>query len=455
MGSKRAINTSEWLRVVWLWGIVMMATVSVPRATSADDISAEGGDTSVDDVSPNAFARPLANLSDTRSSLRHDLGERGFHRNFARVRIKGRITIGPKFNNVSCVSCHSGNGRGLASFGHRGSQSVLKVSATHGRSALPGGPIPVKGVGLQLRDHAVRGAKSDGRLGLLWELSRGAYGDGTPFELRKPVVQRLGASAKLPADTMFSLRRPPPVFGVGLLEAVDASTIIAHADPDDVDLDGISGRANIVWNQRERRTSIGRFGFKAASPSVLQQVAAAYSTDMGVTNPLFPMGDRIPDITRATLDLTTFYTRTLAVPRARGQDDIRVQTGRLAFESLGCARCHTSTLTTGQHTNSALSYQTIHPFTDLLLHDMGEELADGRSEFMATSREWRTSPLWGIGLTQTVLGGGEATYLHDGRARTLEEAILWHGGEAEPSRRGFAALSASERDMLIRFLRSL
>jgi CxxC motif-containing protein (DUF1111 family) len=245
------------------------------------------------------------------------------------------------------------------------------------------------------------------------------------------------------------------VFGVGLLEAVDAGTIIDRADPDDVDLDGISGRANIVWNQRERRTSIGRFGFKAASPSVLQQVAAAYSTDMGVTNPLFPMGDRIPDITRATLDLTAFYTRTLAVPRARAQNDPAVIRGQETFEILGCAKCHTPTLLTGQHSIPQLAHQTIHPFTDLLLHDIGDGLADGRQEFLASPREWRTTPLWGIGLTQTVLGNGEATYLHDGRARTLEEAILWHGGEAETSQKGFVGLAANERDALIQFLRSL
>ena len=242
---------------------------------------------------------------------------------------------------------------------------------------------------------------------------------------------------------------------MGLLEALDAGTILDRADPDDVDLDGISGRANIVWNQRERRTSIGRFGFKAAAPSVLQQVAAAYSTDMGVTNQLFPMEDRIPDISRATLDLTAFYTRTLAVPRARAQNDPVVIRGREIFEILGCAKCHTPTLLTGQHSIPQLAHQTIHPFTDLLLHDMGDGLADGRPEFLASSREWRTTPLWGIGLTQAVLGNGEATYLHDGRASTLEEAILWHGGEAETSQKSFVGLAATERDALIQFLRSL
>jgi len=245
------------------------------------------------------------------------------------------------------------------------------------------------------------------------------------------------------------------VFGAGLLEAVDAASILALADPDDSDSDGISGRANMVWNQRERRTAVGKFGLKAAAPTVLQQVATAYSTDMGVTNPIFPMGDRPADISQSVLGLTVFYTQTLAVPKARDQDNAAVRSGRVTFQALGCAGCHMQTLTTGQHSIVELSNQTIHPFTDLLLHDMGEGLADGRPEFLATSREWRTTPLWGIGLTETVLRGGEVTYLHDGRARTLEEAILWHGGEAEASQRRFVEIAASEREALIRFLRSL
>lgn len=434
---------------------VLLLFVLAQRSACSEDITLEGGDTSVSDATPGAFGRPLANLSDATSMLRHDLGERGFKRDFSRVRIRGKIPIGPKFNNVSCVSCHSGNGRGLVSFGQRRSQSVVKISASHGRSMQPGGPVPVKGIGLQLRDHAISSSKSDGRLSLLWEFSRGAYGDGVSFELRKPLVKRSGASAKLPTDTLMSLRRPPPVFGAGLLEAVDAATILALADPEDSDGDGISGRANIVWNQRERRTAVGKFGYKAAAPTVLQQVAAAYSTDMGVTNPIFLMGDRPPDISQSILGHTVFYTQTLAVPTARDQDNVTLQAGKELFESLGCATCHTQTLSTGQHAIAALSQQTIHPFTDLLLHDMGDGLADGRPEFLASSREWRTTPLWGIGLTQTVLGDGEATYLHDGRARTLEEAVLWHGGEAEASQRGFVGLPVGEREMLIQFLRSL
>lgn len=444
-----------WRRALAALSTIIIGMVSVESDAHGDDLTFEGGETSVNDASSGAFGRPLANLTNANSGLRHDLGERGFNRDFSRIRLKGEIPIGPKFNNVSCASCHAGNGRGLPSFGHQKSQSVVKVSSLLGRSAQPGGPVPLKGIGLQIRDHAISPIKSDGTLKLLWEFTQGAYGDGVAFELRTPVVRRFGAIAKLPGDTMFSLRRPPPVFGVGLLEAVDPMTILALADPDDSDGDGISGRANMVWNHREHRRSVGRFGFKAAAPNLLQQVAGAYSTDMGVSNPIFPLGDRPAEISQSTLGLTVFYTQTLAVPVAREQSTEAVQAGRSIFNSLGCAKCHTPTLSTGEHDISALSRQTIHPFTDLLLHDMGSALADGRPEFLASAREWRTTPLWGIGLTQTVLGKSEATYLHDGRARTLEEAILWHGGEAERSRTGFTELAAVDRDRLIQFLRSL
>ena len=443
------------LSLVYAWLLVAISLSTRWRVANAEDITLEGGDASVDDASSGAFGKPLANLSNPRSALRHDLGERGFHRNFAHVRLNGRRTLGPKFNNVSCASCHFGNGRGLVSFGRRASQSVVKVSTLFGRPAHTGAPIPVRGVGLQIRDHGLSPVKADGRLALLWELSHGTYYDGTSFELRKPIVQLQGASAKLPTGTMFSLRRPPPVFGAGLLEAIDATTILSMADPADADFNGISGRANLVWNKQERAATVGKFGFKASSPSLLQQVATAYSTDMGVTNPVFPEGDRPPDISQRVLGLTVFYAQTLAVPKARSQDDAVVQSGQRTFNTIGCAQCHVSTIITGQHSIAELSYQTIHPFTDLLLHDMGEGLADGRPDFVAESQEWRTTPLWGIGLSSLVLAGAEVTYLHDGRARTLEEAVLWHGGEAEASREAFMRLSANEREELMIFLRSL
>jgi CxxC motif-containing protein (DUF1111 family) len=252
---------------------------------------------------------------------------------------------------------------------------------------------------------------------------------------------------------LTSLRLPPPVFGLGLLEAVDASTLRAMSDPDDRNADGISGRVNEVWDVQARTLAPGRFGQKANSPNLLQQSAEAYFNDMGVTTPLFPSPDGTHEVTQETLEAAAFYAQSLAVPARTSLDDAEVHHGEELFRSLGCEHCHRATLETGQHPVPELSHQRIHPYTDLLLHDLGPGLADGRPDGAASGDEWRTTPLWGLGLTQTVLP--YASYLHDGRARTLEEAILWHGGEAQRSRDGFHALSATERTALIKFLGSL
>jgi len=435
--------------------LAVLAMTWACNLAEAQDVTLEGGDGTVEGETADAFSHPLANLSDSGLLMLHDLGEQGFKRDFSRVRISGKILAGPKFNNVSCVGCHTGNGRGSPTFGLRTSQLVVKISSPRGSPSLPGGPGIVKGIGLQIHDHSIRPAKSDGRLQLLWQLSSGQYADGETFELRKPVVAKIGAATKLQSDTMSSIRLPPPVFGVGLLEAVPDSTLNQIADPTDSNNDGISGRMNIVWDISRKALRVGRFGRKAGAPTALQQIAGAYSTDMGVSNPLFRNAKLPSEINAAILGRTTFYVQTLGVPRARNQEDPDVISGKSLFFSLGCQACHTATLTTGPHAISEAANQIIHPFTDLLLHDMGEGLADNRPEFTATGSEWRTSPLWGIGLSELVMGNVESSYLHDGRARTLEEAILWHGGEGSQSRERFVQLSSAERYHLIQFLRSL
>lgn len=211
----------------------------------------------------------------------------------------------------------------------------------------------------------------------------------------------------------------------------------------------------MVWDVQTKTTRVGKFGCKASSPSLKQQKAAAYASDTGVTNPLFKNGARVPDISSTILDATTFYSATLGVPMARNQADPKVSQGRTLFSALGCHSCHTLTLRTGNGVHTSLSHQTIHPFSDPLLHDMNTELSDNQPYFLASGREWKTPPLWRIGLTETVLKGRTGTYPHDGRARTLEEAILWHAGEASATQARFTQLSAPERDALITFLRSL
>lgn len=442
---------------IWLFMLVLLHSLSCAEVAQAQvDVTLEGGGTTVQRVDSEAYSQPAPNLGSEAERLQHDIGETGFLRNFARVRIRGEIRVGPQFNSPSCVSCHVGGGRGalqLPAHG-RSSDTVVKVSLSAGKALYPGGPVPVPQVGLQVRDHALRGSTPDAKVMIRWSSTFGTYGNGSAYELRSPQPVFSAARRTSLSAALKSLRRTPPMFGSGLLEAVPDSTLTALADPNDGNADGISGRTNRVWDVARKRSAIGRFGYKAGSPSLRQQVAAAYATDMGVTNPIFhPPGERA-DILGKTLDATTFYSATLGVPQARDQGLAAVQRGRLRFSEFGCAACHVETLTTGPSEVSALAFQEIHPFSDLLLHDMGTGLADNRPEYLASGSEWRTSPLWGIGLADTVLGR-PATYLHDGRARTLEEAILWHGGEAEQAKERFRSSSESTREDLVAFLRSL
>ena len=449
------MDPKGYTRLVVLF-LLLFTEVSFPRLLLAQDLSLEGGDTTVTDSSSQAYGQLLANAKSSAIQDKHDLGRSGFDRDFARTKVNGKIRVGPLFNNVSCVGCHINNGRGTPSFGNKASQSVIKVSLPSGKPGVPNGPVPLPSLGNQLHDHAISNVRPDVRIALKWDLIEGQYSDGTRFELRSPKLSISARGVKrLPVDMLTSLRRSPAVFGSGLLESIDQATILSAADPDDLNGDGISGRPNMVWDLKARATKIGRFGFKAAAPSVIQQIANAYAIDMGVTNPLVRLKDKQVDISQKILDATTFYTRTLAVPRSRSTDSQREVSGKAIFISIGCNSCHLLTLVTGSSDISELSHQTIHPLTDLLLHDMGSELDDGRVEFQALGSEWRTTPLWGIGLTATALAGAPESYLHDGRARTLEEAILWHGGEAQRSSDQFKALNSDQRDSLISFLRSL
>ncbi|MCP4833765.1 MAG: carbohydrate-binding protein [Phycisphaera sp.] len=288
-----------------------------------------------------------------------------------------------------------------------------------------------------------------------WETTTGAYGDGTPYELRSPLLSFLGATPE-----HHSLRSAQPLVGLGLLEAIDESTILDLADPCDLDQDGISGRARLVADPVEPgRTRLGRFTSKAARSTIVEQIARALNRDMGVTSSIFPVLDgetrpQSPEISDDELQLMNRYSSLLGVSARRDLLDEDALRGEIVFEEAGCARCHVSELVTGDHHPYAeLRGQTIRPYTDLLLHDLGPGLADSMSDEDVAGSEWRTSPLWNIGLTEGVAGG--KAFLHDGRARTLEEAILWHGGEAENSREHFRNLPAEDRDALVAFLESL
>jgi len=257
--------------------------------------------------------------------------------------------------------------------------------------------------------------------------------------------------------------------GTGLLDAVEENTILEWADPDDKDGDGISGKPNYVWDVRRKKKAIGKFGWKANEPTAEQQIASAFVNDIGITSDVFPgeslsqkqaelysnpTGRRTPELEESALENVVFYIRTLAVPARRDWKNREVLKGKEIFNSIGCASCHRPEMTTGSEVSPVyLAKQTIRPYTDLLLHHMGEGLTDHRPDGEAEENEWRTPPLWGLGLQKTV--SKHTFLLHDGRARNIEEAILWHGGEAEKAANNFKTLKKKDRELILRFLESL
>ena len=424
-----------------------LAAVAVAACTEAAAPPQPGGDTTVDDRTSRAYSRPAANL-DAAARAAHLDGDARFEATFVRGPAPVNAGLGPLYNHAACVACHGGDGRGLPQFGGGGSQALVRVSLADGAPELPGAPVPVPGLGGQLQDHAVFGTDPEVTIALAWVEQPGHYGDGTPYTLRAPALTVRDASgAPLPPTVMTSLRQAPPVFGLGLLEAIPDDDLRAAADPDDADGDGVSGRVNTVWDVDAGVTRVGRFGHKAGNPSLVQQAAAAYANDMGVASRRFGGAAELDDDAVAA---TAFYTATLGVP-ARAPGDVAA--GEARFTAFGCAACHTPVQRTAAAPIPALADQTFAPYTDLLLHDLGDGLADGRPEFAADGREWRTPPLWGLGLVATVTPG--ASYLHDGRARTVAEAILWHDGEARAAREAFRTAPADERAALLAFLSAL
>ncbi|HVK83658.1 MAG TPA: di-heme oxidoredictase family protein [Kofleriaceae bacterium] len=407
----------------------------------------QGGELTVDDRTREAFEHPAPTL-DSEQLYTHNLGRGPFNFEWRPPQ------LGPLFNHSGCLACHGRNGRGLSSLerGVFGSQALVRVSLTDGTPDVPGGNVSVPGYGQQLQDHATVGTP-EVYLTLEWRENVVYYGDGTPQPLRAPFITMMQPDgAPLPTGVASSYRQGLPLVGLGLLEAIPDDTILALEDPTDADGDGISGRANIVWDDVTHQPRLGRFGHKANVVDLLQQVAGAFVNDIGLTNLIFPEPDGMRDVNDDQLVQTAFFLSTLGVPTAAPRDEA-ARRGRSLFDDFACSTCHVPTLVTGDHEIPQLAQQTIHPYTDLLLHDVGDLLTDARSDFAATGVEWRTPPLWGIGLAQVVQP--EATFLHDGRARTLAEAILWHGGEAEAAREAFRLASPDDRDALLAFLQTL
>jgi CxxC motif-containing protein (DUF1111 family) len=424
-----------------------------------------GGATTIFDVSETAFETAAPNLAGNNLAL-HEAGDAAFELEHDDGTDPVTGGLGPVFDNVSCEGCHLGDGRGRPPLPGEAFSSMLFRSSVTGTDAN-GGPLGITGgFGGQLQMRAVGEYQPDITAAFYYTPVSGTLGDGTSFELQEPHYTLTGLYPGLPAIFLFSPRVAPVVFGLGLLEAVPDIFLLARSDPRDFNRDGISGRVNIVYDAVHRRRAIGRFGWKANTPNLLQQSAGAYNGDMGVTSDLFP-GESCAGRTEATCNTshapevnaevvanTAFYTQTLAVPARRNLNDPTNRRGEVIFYASGCDGCHTPTLRTGVLRGvPEVSNQVIHPYTDLLVHDMGPGLADGRPDFQASGSEWRTPPLWGIGLVETV--NGHTRFLHDGRARSLLEAVLWHGGEATKARDRVKALPQRDRDALIAFLNSL
>lgn len=468
------------------------------------DASSDDGETS------HAFSYPLTGLGHDDAEL-HLAGDALFERNFTDDAAHPEFGLGPVYNNSSCIACHNRDGRGSLPTGlshddwkklGRNEAILLRISiespAILARAKTPenhyGAPVAVPGYStqlFQLGSYTLREDSPGTGQAEVWaklELSRFTYPDGSSVELAKPVFRfenpydmvsdpasGTRQSRLWQSDVKTSPRLGPAMYGLGLLEAVPDQDIVDLAGIDHSS-EGVHGRPNYVFDLSKslagdlRPVSIGRFGLKANTPTLEQQAMGALRDDIGVTNSYFPLESilntplldqfirRTGYVTKQEVDpavgrALAFYSRTLAVPPRRNVEDPDVQAGGRLFEQSRCVSCHVPSLKTGDHVLPALSRQTIYPFTDLLVHDMGEGLADGRQDFGATGREWKTRALWGLGLTQTV--NPRAGFLHDGRARTLEEAILWHDGEARHARDKFAALPAADRKKLLAFLKSL
>ncbi|MEM9784098.1 MAG: di-heme oxidoredictase family protein [Pseudomonadota bacterium] len=385
--------------------------------------------------------------------------------------------LGPLYNARSCMQCHLQDGRGHPPIGpHDNAVSMLmRVSVPSDHTPrIPGSPPhrPHPVYGSQIQDFSLAGVPAEARIAVTWEEEEIALSGGETARLRRPIWSAEDlAYGPLGDAAMLSPRVAPQLIGLGLLEAIPVEDILAGADPEDADGDGVSGRANIVWSVEYDRPMLGRFGHKASVPTIREQAAGAFSGDMGLSTTLFPDnhgectgrqracriarhgGDPV-EVSDTALDVTTFYVSNLAVPARRAMDDGEVLRGKQIFHQAGCAACHRPSFVTHRlQDRDEHSFQLIWPYSDLLLHDMGPGLADGRPEGRADGREWRTPPLWGIGLTEQV--SGHTQFLHDGRARSLLEAVLWHGGEAQAARDRVVSMPPPDRAALIRFLESL
>jgi CxxC motif-containing protein (DUF1111 family) len=464
----------------WPWALATFALLAAANPELPDPRALTAGDFTTPEQGASAYSIPVAFL-DAEQREAFLKGREQFNEAWVVAPDPSGVWgLGPTFNEDRCVHCHIGNGRAatvdLSGEAVLGMLVKLSIPGTDAH----GGPNPHPVYGDQLQNRGIAGrVPAEGRAIVSYETVEVVLGDGNRVALRQPRVRLDILQFGDPGPAlMTSLRASPPMIGLGLLEAVPEETLLAIAR--DQARQGVSGRPNRVWDQENARMALGRFGWKAGQPSLRQQTATAFLGDIGATSHFFPeencpaaqaacrdvpsaskcggqggcTGNYRPEVVPSRLSNITLFLQALAVPARRNVDDADVARGESLFAQAGCNACHVPTLATGTGTAiAAASNLTIHPYTDLLLHDMGEGLADQRPEFEASGSEWRTAPLWGLGLSKTVSRHGDL--LHDGRARNVVEAILWHGGEAQGARDAFAAMRAEDREALVKFVESL
>ena len=447
--------------VLGLTSFVFLAAAAMDKQNR----SLLAGQTTVNQANRNAFSLPSANLAISKRD-QFFIGNAFFTKPWvsAPASTTARDGLGPIFITNTCQSCHVKDGRGRPPVADDEAFRALLVQLS-----IAGTQHPDPIYGDQIQNRSIEGVLAEADPKLDYEYIDGQFTDGTPYQLRKPILKIDNwAYGKPKQELATSLRVAPAMIGLGLLEAIDEKMLLDFADPQDKDNDGISGKVNLVEEIGKTDKVIGRFGWKAEQPTIKQQVAAAFNGDMGLTTSVFadqpctrqqknclnrPHGGQ-PEVPDDILATVVFYSHHLAVPAQRNADKPEVIRGAELFDQAGCTGCHKTDIQTGISAEfPELSNQLIHPYTDLLLHDMGDGLADNRPSFEASDQEWRTAPLWGIGLVETV--NEHTFFMHDGRARNLMEAILWHGGEAQVSKSNVLQMSSQQRNDLIEFLESL
>jgi len=459
--------------------IYIFLAIFLIRADTFADPSLPGGETSNQVENKNSFSLSSRNLEE-HMRINFLVGNALFERMWEDSSISKNIAkdgLGPFFSARSCESCHINDGRGHIPITNKEDKIsvVIQISQNIAQSNDYIKNIEDDIYGGQISEFAVKDVLKEADIIIDYKYSLEMYEDGRVVELRRPIIKIDNLNyGDFNESTIFSARIAQPMIGLGLIEHISDQSLLMNEDINDTNNDGVSGKANKVWDIENEKLAIGRFGWKAAQPSVYQQTADAFYHDMGLSNKLYSNpfnctskqvecakaisgnSEEYDDleVSNDQLDLVTFYSSQLGVPARRSINAENVKKGKEIFFALNCNSCHVESFTTGDTGSHAnLNNQIIYPYSDFLLHDMGESLSDGVSEFLAQGSEWRTPPLWGIGLTSIV--SDEYGYLHDGRARTIEEAILWHGGEANEIIQNYKKLKKSEVNQLLSFINSL